>query len=386
VIASRAVAMDPARLDDHMARHGVTMMQATPSTWRMLVDHGWRPARQPFKVLCGGEALPRSLAERMLERVPVIWNLYGPTETTIWSSVHPLRALGRGVPIGRPIANTRIYLLDDRGRPVPVGVPGELYIAGAGVARGYLGQPALTAERFSADPHGDVDARRYRTGDIARFMDDGCIEYLGRVDAQVKIRGHRIEPGEIETLLLKHEAIAAAVVMARAGQDGDAFLVAYLVPRPSQSPDQLPMALREYLLTNLPEFMVPSQLVMLDQLPLTPNGKVDRKALPLTAASAIRTDYVAPGDGLEAQVAQIWADVLQLERIGIFDNFFELGGHSLRVIQAVTRMREKLGVDVPLIAMFTYPTVKAFVANSRHLLPSAMAGVGGGEGYETGVF
>ena len=276
--------------------------------------------------------------------------------------------------IGRPIANTQIYLLDEHLQPVPIGVPGELHIGGEGLARGYLGQPALTKEKFIPNPFADAGARLYKTGDLARYRPDGNIEFLGRRDNQVKIRGFRIELGEIETVLGQHPGIEAAVVVPREDAPGDKRLVAYVVPREgSATPFTSGRAghaadlaldltdIRNHLKGKLPEYMVPAVFVPLPVLPLTPNGKVDRKALPAPeqVRPALNESFVAPRTSTEQMLAQIWCEVLGLDKAGVQDNFFELGGHSLMVIQVISRLRETVQVELPMDRFFETPTIAA---------------------------
>ncbi|WP_339151180.1 amino acid adenylation domain-containing protein (plasmid) [Rhizobium sp. T1473] len=293
VLANRKDAPDAVALQQLLVHHKISMMQATPATWRMLLDAGWQ-GTPDVSVLCGGEALPANLASRLNRGARSLRNLYGPTETTIWSSSFPIETsigeLHHNVPIGRPIANTRVYLLDGHGAPVPFGAVGELYIGGAGVARGYLNRPDLTAERFMADPFsdepGEPGARMYRSGDLARYLPDGNLEFLGRNDDQVKIRGFRIEPGEIAARLCEHAWVREAVMVAHEDGAGDKRLVAYVVCGPETVSDDeddgsgLAGALRAYVSGRLPDYMVPSAFVRLEALPLTANGKLDRKALP----------------------------------------------------------------------------------------------------------
>jgi acyl-CoA synthetase (AMP-forming)/AMP-acid ligase II/acyl carrier protein len=286
-------------------------------------------------------------------------NSYGPTETTVvatWSQpLHP----GPGTPpIGRPISGTTVYLLDARLQPVPAGSYGQLYIAGAGVARGYLGRPGLTAERFVACPFGPPGARMYATGDLARWNSGGQLEFAGRADQQVKIRGFRIEPGEIETTLRSHPAITDAAVIAREDQPGAKRLVAYLVPAPGQHPD--PAGLRTHLAQTLPDYMIPAAFVTLDTLPLTPNGKLDRRALPAPETadtSPASAPYVAPRTDTEQALADIWADVLGLEQVSIHHNFFELGGDSLRSLGIATRATAAFGITLTPRDVLTTQTI-----------------------------
>ncbi len=359
VLARRDTAADGALLAALLASSGATVMQATPATWRLLLAAGWRGTPQ-LKVLCGGEALPPDLAGELLSRTASLWNVYGPTETTIWSTVEPVTAAATSgaLPIGRPIANTGIHLLDRHLQPVPVGVAGELYIGGAGVARGYLRRPALTAERFVPDPFGaSPGARLYRTGDLARQLPDGRVVYLGRTDFQVKVRGFRIELGEIEAVLSRHPAVAQCAVAVREEAPGNPQLTAYWVAAEGRaaSVGNLRAALRE----ELPDYMIPALFIALPALPLTPNGKVDRKALPAPDGGRpdLGREYVAPQGPVQERLAAIWAEVLRRDRVGADDNFFELGGHSLMATQVLSRIQEAFGVELPLRALFDRPTV-----------------------------
>jgi amino acid adenylation domain-containing protein len=360
VLASRETAGDGPRLAALLESSGATVMQATPATWRLLLASGWAGKRD-LKALCGGEALPLDLAAELLPRIGSLWNVYGPTETTIWSTVEPVTVpagSGGSVPIGKPIANTGIYLLDRHLNPVPAGVAGELYVGGAGVARGYLGRPELTAERFVPDPYSHVHgARLYRTGDLARHLRDGRVVYVGRTDFQVKVRGYRIELGEIEAALARHPAVAQCVAVVREETAGNPQIAAYYVAAEGQaaSVGNLRAALRE----ELPDYMIPSLFVALPVLPLTPNGKVDRKALPAPGGGRpdLGREYVAPEGEVQEKLAAIWAEVLRVERVGAGDNFFELGGHSLMATQVLSRVQEAFGVELPLRSMFNSPTV-----------------------------
>jgi len=357
ILASRDEAADGRRLLGLIRHWKPTVMQATPATWRMLLDAGWE-GTPTLKVLCGGEALPGDLAAQLLPRCGQLWNMYGPTETTIWSSVYAVTSACSTTPIGRPMANTSFYILDSGMQPLPVGVAGELYIGGEGVARGYFRRPELTAQRFVPDPFDHrPGARLYRTGDLARYLPDGNVQYLGRSDFQVKVRGFRIELGEIETVLAQHPAVQQVVVAAREDVPGHKHLVAYVVSRPDQHLN-ITQA-RAHLKQSLPDYMLPSAIVELDALPLTPNGKVDRKALPAPEYQRTESDaaFVAPRTPMEEIISSIWAEVLLLDRVGVYDNFFELGGHSLAGTQVVSRLREAFSVDLPLRALFEAPTV-----------------------------
>ena len=350
-------------LAEQLVRHQVTHLQCTPSLARaLMLEPTARKALSTLRQwMVGGEALPPALAAELTRVVPSVLNMYGPTETTVWSSTHRVDASGGPVPIGRPIANTQLYILDALLEPVPVGVAGELYIGGEGVVRGYLGRPDLTAERFIPDPFSTKPgARLYRTGDVACWRADGTVEYLGRADFQVKVRGFRIELGEIEAVLGQHPSVAQAVVVAREDGGGDKWLVAYAVPRPRQTLDA--GALRAFAKQRLPGYMVPSVFIPLEALPLTPNGKVDRKALPAPEGSRVEEarPYVAPRTPTEERIAATWGALLGVERVGIHDDFFELGGHSLLATQVISRVRTELGVELPLRALFEAPTVEAF--------------------------
>ncbi len=343
-LVPREIAADGADLAQHLAKSGATMLQATPATWRMLLEADWQPPAG-FRALCGGEALPRDLADALLERVAELWNLYGPTETTIWSTVGRVLPGHDGIiTIGRPIDNTQVYLRDKRGGLVPLGMPGELCIGGDGVALGYHNRPELTIERFIADPwSGRHDSRLYRTGDLARWQEDGTLVHLGRMDHQVKVRGFRIELGEIESVLAEHEAVRQAVVLAREAGPGDIRLVAYIVYAPGQ--ELTVTEVRRHLRTVLPDYMIPSLVVSVDAIPLTPNGKVDRAALPdpFRAAALGAGAYQAPTSAMEQMMAAIWADVLKVDRVGANDNFFELGGHSLLSLRVVAAVEKQSG-------------------------------------------
>ena len=355
-IAPRDVAADGARLADRLARGDVSILQATPATWRLLLEGGWS-GTPGLSILCGGEALPRALADRLVDKGKVLWNLYGPTETTIWSSLAKVGPGGDPVTIGRPIAQTQLYVLDARLLPVPVGVTGELYIGGAGVARGYYGRPGLTGERFLPDPFGKVPgARIYKTGDLARWRSDGTLECLGRADHQVKIRGFRVELGEIEAALARHPSVRESAVVAREDATGEQALFAYVAFREGMAAPA--SDLRRWIGEGLPDYMVPSAFVALDALPLTPNGKVDRNALPAPdQGSEAGLDYVPPRGPIEEALVGIWGDLLGRDRVGVRDNFFELGGHSLFATQLLARLRDTFAVEPTLRDFLDDPTV-----------------------------
>ncbi|TGN90761.1 amino acid adenylation domain-containing protein [Bradyrhizobium yuanmingense] len=356
VLADRAAAHDPAKLKAIVQRHGVSLIQATPSTWRMLLDHDGPALPASCRVLCGGEALPPDLARRLVAQAGEVWNLYGPTETTVWSARHRLDAVEDRPLLGRPIGNTTLYVLDGDLNLAPVGVAGELYIGGAGLARGYWQRGALTAERFIPDPFGAPGARLYRTGDVVRWRSDGVLDYVGRADYQVKIRGFRIELGEIEARLQAQPGVRAAVVVAREAGTGRQ-LVGYVSGEALDG-----AALKTALSSVLPDHMVPARIVVLERLPLTPNGKIDRKALPAPDQLAVSAQHVAPRTPAEVALAGIWADLLRQPNIGVTDNFFELGGDSLIAVQLVSRIKRDLGHDLPLNRLFELTTVETMAA------------------------
>ncbi len=357
IIASQDVATSGTALAETIARTGTTVMQATPVTWHVLLATGWQGSKA-LKVLCGGEALPLDLARQLLSKVASLYNMYGPTETTIWSSVYEIKPEHSSISIGRPIANTQIYLLDGHLQLVPVGVPGELYIGGDGLARGYLHRPELTAERFIRHPFStQPGARIYRTGDLARYRADGTIELIGRIDHQVKIRGFRIELGEIEAVLRQHPQVREAVVAAREDTPGDKRLAAYVILKERQAVTGAD--LQSYVMNHVPNYMVPSAIVQLDAFPLTPNGKVDRRALPAPdyATAARSENIVVPRTPLEETVAQAWSKALGVAPISIDDDFFVLGGHSLLAMEVIAHLRTALQVELPLRSFFEAPTV-----------------------------
>jgi amino acid adenylation domain-containing protein len=350
-------------IPEEITRHNVTHLQCTPSlaTGLVLAPEALEGLKSLKTLLLGGEALPASLAEQIRREFKgELLNMYGPTETTIWSAVHRVTETGSQIPIGRPIANTEIFIVDRQLQFTPVGVPGELLIGGEGVARGYLNRAELTAEKFINHPFSkDARARLYRTGDLARFRTDGTIEFLGRLDHQVKLRGHRIELGEIESVIRSHENVRECVVVIREMAPGDQRLLAYIVP--ARANGALANELRHHLEAKLPSYMMPNDFVTLEKLPLTPNGKIDRKALP--APDKTRADsqasFVEPRSEMEREIAKLWQELLHVEQVGLNDNFFDLGGHSLLVVQMQAKLREAFGVQLPIVRLFQHPTVSA---------------------------
>jgi len=357
VLASRETAGDGVLLRATVEAHNATALQATPSTWRLLIGAGWQGGRH-FKIMCGGEALPHDLAVDLIARSGSAWNLYGPTETTIWSTCQRLEPGVERVLIGRPIANTTVYVLDNRRGHVPLGAIGELYIGGDGLARGYLNRPDLTDERFVADPFGPAGQRLYRTGDLVRLRADGELEYLGRNDFQVKVRGHRIELGEIEALLAQHPAVTQAVALAREDRPGDVRLVGYVLRSGAAAVEEA--ELREWARGSLPDYMVPQHIIGLDAFPLTPNGKIDRRALPAPLLDFNAGAYEAPRSDAEQLLAQLWQEALGVGRIGRHDDFFALGGHSLLAAQVMARLAREHGLALPIRRVFEAPTIAKF--------------------------
>jgi amino acid adenylation domain-containing protein len=360
------VASDGARLRQLLETSDATFLQATPATWKLLIEAGFS-GKPGLKALCGGEALPRDLADQLLCRADSVWNMYGPTETTIWSTVHRVGEGKTAVPLGAAISHTRLYVLDVHQNLTPLGAVGELYIGGVGVANGYLNRPDLTAERFFADPFaGSPGARMYRTGDLAKLQSEGVLEYLGRADYQIKLRGFRIEPGEIEAVLKQQAGVRDAVVVAREDRPGDVRLVAYYVPETAQV---VAAELRLALEQRLPEYMVPAALVPLEAFPVTPNGKLDRKSLPAPAESdlARREDFVEPRDELETQLTALWQLVLGSSRLSVRDNFFSVGGHSLLAVRLMAKMSSELGIELPVTSLMQAPTVESLAKHIREL-------------------
>jgi amino acid adenylation domain-containing protein len=362
----------PADLRAVIATHRVSILWLTASLFNGVVDADPRTLEGIGQLLIGGEALSAAHVRRALEALPstTIVNGYGPTEGTTFTCCYRipthLPASLSSIPIGTPISNTRVYILDRKKNPVPIGIAGELSIAGDGLARGYFNDPDRTAERFEPDPFSaEPGARLYRTGDLARYRPDGHIEFLGRLDTQVKIRGHRIELGEIEAVLSGHDGVGQAVVVSREDTPGDVRLVAYVVPRAgldaeaSAAPES---ELRSYLKKFLPAYMLPSAFVFVNTLPLTPSGKVDRRALPAPASGSFvqRADFVAPRNDTERAIATIWAAVLGVETLGARDSFFERGGHSLMATQVLSRVRDLFQLELPIRTLFDSPTVAEF--------------------------
>ena len=357
VIASSVILSDPAELSSHLSTCGATVMQATPATWQMLINHGWS-GRENLKVLCGGESMPRNIAATLCARTTPLWNMYGPTETTIWSTIYKVSDVHSCHLIGRPISNTQLHVLDEQRQLVPIGVPGELYIGGAGLARGYLNRPDLTAERFVPNPFStDPNSKLYRTGDQCRWKADGILEYHGRIDHQIKLRGFRIELGEIETVLNEYPDVSQCAVILREDSPGDKRLVAYCVPVPSSRMNV--SRLRNHLRDRLPDYMLPAAFVEIEKLPLTSSGKINRRGLPAPDDSRpeLETGYAIPRNPIEQQLASIWSEVLGIQEIGIHDNFFALGGHSLLATRVIARISSALKVDLPLRKLFEAPTI-----------------------------
>ena len=348
VLAAREQAMDGAALQALLAESQATLMQATPATWRLLLQAGWQGGRD-FRALCGGEALAPDLAAALLARCGEVWNLYGPTETTVWSTCARVEK-DQPITIGTPIANTTVWVLDERRQPCPLGVPGELWIGGAGVALGYLHRPELTAERFVADPFADEPgARLYRTGDRGRWRADGTLEHLGRADFQIKLRGFRIEPGEIEAIAREDAAVADAAAVVREFSASDQRLVLYVAATEAEA--TLLPRLRHALEAQLPGYMRPQHIVRLEAFPQTPNGKLDRKALPLPAAMP-GCEPAPPStddDPRRRYLGAVWCELIGIGAVAPQDNFFDVGGHSLLAVELATRVQRETGVRLNLL-------------------------------------
>ncbi|MFC1849298.1 amino acid adenylation domain-containing protein [candidate division CSSED10-310 bacterium] len=382
VLASQAERIDGDKLLKKLSSSRATMMQATPAHWKLLLAAGWR-GEPPLKILCGGEALPLSLAQQLTARSDMVWNMYGPTETTIWSTVARVTPDTDRITIGRPIANTRIYLLDPYLKPVPIGLNGELYIGGDGVSRGYLSQPTQSSACFISNPLNNKKADfLFRTGDMARYLPDGRIEFLGRSDRQVKIRGFRIELAGIETVLNKHPAVKESVVIVRDKNHDDPQLVAYLLPAHRKS--FYSNDIQEFLLRKMPSYMVPSHFVELREFPVTPSGKIDRQALATIEGSplSLAKESISPRTPVEEILANIWRKLFGIPKVSLHDNFFYLGGHSLLATQIITHIRRNFHIEVPLIMLFEHPSllelsqiVESLLSSSKHFHQLSIAPV-----------
>jgi amino acid adenylation domain-containing protein len=361
VVASKEEMYDSALLSKRILELPLTWMSASPATWRMLLETGWQ-GKAGLKIISTGEALPPDIANRLMEIAGEVYNLYGPTEATIWCAVMRLTP-GHPVTIGRPIANTRLYILDSHLRPVPVGVVGELYIGGDGLARGYHNLPELTAEKFIRDPFNNQPGGcLFRTGDLAHFQQNGEIDVLGRSDFQVKIRGYRIELGEIETILGQYRDIRQALVVVREDLPGDKRLVAYLLAAKNATLDE--GELRGFLREKLPEYMVPAVFVQVDTFPLTTSGKIDLKALPAPEAT-VSNKYLPPQTEEEIQLLKVWETVLGISPIGVEDGFFDIGGDSLLAIKLCMEIEKTLNVNLPVIEIFRFPTIRQLAVKLR---------------------
>jgi len=360
VLADRSSAADGDALLAAMERHGVTVMQATPVTWKLLLAAGW-DGRRPLRAFCGGEALRLNLAREITSRATILWNLYGPTETTIWSAACPvIEPVEDPVPVGGAIAHTQLYVLGDRLQLQPVGVPGQLYIAGAGLARGYHRNAALTAEKFLPDPFAGNGSRMYATGDLVRMREDGSLSFLGRIDHQVKVRGHRVELGDIESAIGGHADVRECIVAARPDAAGETALCAYIVQHEASLSSD---ALSGFLRPLLPEYMIPQSFVFLDAWPLTPNGKVDRNALPDPGQST--AGGRAARNAEEQILCEMFADVLSVNAVKPSDDFFRLGGHSLLAVHLINRVRAVFQVDLPFRVIFDAPSPSALASRLR---------------------
>jgi len=360
-VANHETSMNPDLLVQKIEDNQATILQATPVTFRMLNSAEWNGYKK-LKILCGGEAMPKELAYDLISKCGELWNMYGPTETTVWSTVEKVEVDENDrtgyVNLGKPIDNTFIYVLNSEFQPVPIGYPGELFIGGDGLAKGYYHLPEMTKEKFLADPFSKhPGARMYRTGDLVQQTEEGKLEFLNRVDSQVKIRGFRIELGEIESALTQYPTINDNVVIVREDTPGDKKLVAYIIRKEKLDTD-IP-ELRLFLKTKIPDYMVPSAFVFIEKFPLTPNGKIDRKALPspLEMAPQQAKTYMEPQTGMEKKLAKIWSEVLKIERIGMDENFFEIGGHSMIAVTLMVKIEKELGMRLPLAILFDHSNI-----------------------------
>jgi amino acid adenylation domain-containing protein len=387
VVASEEQAFDPGKLRALLAESGATIFQATPHTWGMLLESGWAGDRK-LKMLCGGEAMSRQLADSLLTRGGELWNMYGPTETTIWSSALRVTRGAGSVPIGGVIANTQFYVLNEQFEPVPMGVPGELYIGGDGLAAGYQNLPDLTRAKFLPNRfRPDPEARMYRTGDLVRLLPDGTFEFLGRLDNQVKIRGFRIELGEIESVLEEHPGVQAAVVVKCTDRNGNDCMAAYVTPRlgaPQPRSEELAVMLRK----KLAKHMEPSTITVIERFPVTPSGKIDRKKLAETSVAILPKagGYEPPRDAMQARLVEIWEKVLKIHPIGVRTSFFDLGGYSLTVVRLFAQINKVFDRSLPIATIFSAPTIEKLAdavrgeTVSRSLVPIQT------EGYKEPLF
>jgi amino acid adenylation domain-containing protein len=363
VVAGKEIMSNPFLIAEAISNYNISIMQATPATWQLLVDTGWE-GKPALKALCGGDVLTRKPANQLLGRAGGLWNMYGPTETTIWSSVEQILKGESPITIGKPIDNTQLYILDRNLEPVPVGVIGELHIGGEGLAKGYLNRDSLTNEKFIPDPFGSTTgARLYKTGDRARHLHDYSIELLGRNDDQVKLNGHRIELGEVSSVLLQHPTISEVVTIIQTDSvSGDKKLVAYFVPKVETPANE--NELKNFISRKLPAYMIPAVFVSLEKIPLTPNGKIDRRSLPSTEDIYQLPGYMAPRDKTEQILAGIWKDVLHINQAGINDNFFDLGGASIQSLELVAKANIS-GLNISVEDVFRYQTIAELADNIK---------------------
>jgi amino acid adenylation domain-containing protein len=368
ILAGIEMIANPSLLAEAIDLKKVSMVQATPATWQLLLDSGWK-GKPGLKALCGGDALGRILADRLLEKVGSLWNMYGPTETTIWSSVGEVFKEIHPITIGQPVSNTQLYILDRYLQLVAIGVIGELHIGGEGLAMGYLNHPELTTQKFIPDLFNSKKGERlFKTGDQARYLPDGSIEVLGRVDDQVKIDGHRIELGEVAAVLMQHPQVQNAVATTSTENPGTKKLVAYYVTGKVQPVTNC--ELRDFVRTKLPGYMVPAVFVNMDNFPLTTNGKINRKALPAPEATRSLPGYVAPRNETEEVLAGIWQAILEIEQVGIHDNFFDLGGASIQSIQIIAQAN-MAGLELSAETIFEYQTIAGLAEQINKLEDSA---------------
>jgi amino acid adenylation domain-containing protein len=365
VIASDEMLSNPSLLAEAIGQYQVSIMQATPATWQLLLDSGWT-GKLTLKALCGGDFLTNKLADQLLVRTGSLWNMYGPTETTVWSSINLIEAGNEPIGIGRPIGNTRLYILDQYQQPVPPGVVGELLIGGQGLALGYLNQPDLTKEKFIPDPfNSSPGGRLYRTGDLARFLSDGTIELVGRMDDQLKINGNRIELGEIISVLEQHPAVIQSALTVRTTDQGNKILIAYFTSMNDNPPETID--LKDFLRKKLPSYMIPTFFIHLESMPLTANGKINRKALPLPEDIRIVSGFVAPRNEEEQILAEIWQETLSVEQVGVQDNFFDLGGASIQILQIIAKAN-MYGYRIRVEHLFEFQTIEGLAAFIREEL------------------